>query len=112
MVQTEEKYVEVQQVQIIKRIAEVLRIHCQKVIRHVMNQQVTGLPRWCLRLTSDPTQPDARQQEGLTSKCLGHHTAPSRRRRSLGRRQKGVDYMAVLISGVEVWRGFSGRTYV
>ena len=36
-----------------------------------------------------------------------HRRCPSRRRRQLGRCLKGVGYMAVLISGAEVWRGFS-----
>ena len=62
VVQTEEKIVEVQQMQTIERMLEVLEIQCQEVIRHEtvsqdqeVIRQVTILPRWCLRLTSDPT---------------------------------------------------------
>ena len=62
-VQTEEKIVEVQQVQTIERVVEVLEIQCQEVVRHVtvsqdqeVIRQVTILPRWCLRLMSDPTE--------------------------------------------------------
>ena len=63
VVQTEEKIVEVQQVQTIERKVEVPEIQCHKVIRHVtvsqdqeVIRQVTILPRWCLRLMSDPTE--------------------------------------------------------
>ena len=56
VVQTEEKIVKVQQVQIIERIVEVLQIQCQEVIRQVtvpqvqeVVRQVTVLPPWCLR---------------------------------------------------------------
>ena len=58
-----EKIVEVQQVQTTERIVEVLQIQCQEVIRHVTASQiqeviqlVTVLPRWRLRLMSDPTE--------------------------------------------------------
>ena len=59
VVQTEEKIVEVQQVQTIERIVEVTELQCQEVIRHVtvsQDHEVTILPRWCLRLMSDPTE--------------------------------------------------------
>ena len=61
--QNQEKIDEVQQVQIIERIVEVLQIQCHEVINHVtvpqvqeVIRQVTVLPRWCLRLTSDPSE--------------------------------------------------------
>ena len=63
VVQTEEKIVEVQQMQTIERTVEFLEIQCQEVMWHVtvsqdqeVVRQVTTLPRWCLRLTSDPTE--------------------------------------------------------
>ena len=63
VVQTEEKIVEVQQVQIIERVVEVLQVQCQEVIRHVtapqvqeVIRQVTILSQWCLSLTSDLTE--------------------------------------------------------
>ena len=49
--------------QFIERIVEVRQIQCQEVIRHVtvphfqkVIPQVTVLPRWLLRLTSDATE--------------------------------------------------------
>ena len=63
VVQTAEKIVEVQQVQFFERTVEVLQIQCQEAIRHMtvpqvqeVIRQVTVLPRWCLRLTRDPTE--------------------------------------------------------
>ena len=63
VVETEEKIVEVQEVQTIERVVEVPEIQCQEVISHVtvsqdqeVTRQVTILPRWCLRLMSNPTE--------------------------------------------------------
>ena len=49
--------------QTLERVVEVLQIQCQEVIRrvaapqiHEVIRQVTVLPRWCLRVMSDPTE--------------------------------------------------------